>query len=131
VIARSCHLTVCGRPSVGSNGCETIILRLIDARKQLVITRVAGRLLGSHGCRCRSRGVWLGLYSINVFVVWVECVKALLVNVCNGTAKSAEIGSREMRVSNGQHADCAGLVLLFGENPQAVAYSAQPLCWTG
>jgi len=22
-------------------------------------------------------------------------------------------------------------VLLFGENPQAVAYSAQPLCWSG
>ena len=69
---------------------------------------MASRLLGSHGCRCRSRGVWLGLYSINVFVVWVECVKALLVNVCNGTAKSAEIGSRDMRVSTGQHADCAG-----------------------
>ena len=81
-------------------------------------------MLGSHGCRCRSRGVWLGLYSINVFVVWVECVKALLVNVCNGTTKSAEIGSRDMRDSTGQHADCAGwfgLVLLFGENPQAVA----------
>ena len=24
-----------------------------------------------------------------------------------------------------------GLVLLFGENPEAVAYSAQPLCWSG
>jgi len=24
-----------------------------------------------------------------------------------------------------------GLVLLFGENPQAVAYWAQPLCWSG
>jgi len=23
------------------------------------------------------------------------------------------------------------LVLLFGENPQAVAYSAQPVCWSG
>jgi len=34
-------------------------------------------------------------------------VKALLVNVCNGTVKSAEIGSRDMRVSTGQHADCA------------------------
>ena len=22
-------------------------------------------------------------------------------------------------------------VLLFGQNPQAVAYSAQPLCWSG
>jgi len=41
-------------------------------------------------------------------VVWVECVKALLVNVCNGTAKSAEIRSRDMLVSTGQHADCAG-----------------------
>jgi hypothetical protein len=74
-------------------------------------------------CVC-VRGVWLGLYRINIFVVWVECVKDLLVNVCNGTAKSAEIGSRDMPVSTGQHADCAGglvLVLLFGENPQAVA----------
>ena len=37
-------------------------------------------------------------------------MKALLVNVGNGTAKSAEleIGSRDMRVSTGQHADCAG-----------------------
>ena len=35
-------------------------------------------------------------------------MKALLVNVCNGIAKSAEIGSRDMRVSTGQHADCAG-----------------------
>jgi len=26
----------------------------------------------------------------------------------NGTAKSAEIGSRDMRVSTRQHADCAG-----------------------
>ena len=24
-----------------------------------------------------------------------------------------------------------GLVLLFGENPRTVAYSAQPLCWSG
>ena len=36
VIAR---LTVCGRPIVGSNGCETILLRLIDVRKKLVATR--------------------------------------------------------------------------------------------
>ena len=57
---------------------------------------LAGRLLGSHGCRFRSRGVWLGLYCINLFVVWVECVKALLVNVCYGTAKSTEIVSRDM-----------------------------------
>ena len=41
-------------------------------------------------------------------MVWVECVKALLVSVCNGTAKSAEIGSSDIRVSTGQHADCAG-----------------------
>ena len=33
---------------------------------------------------------------VNVFGVWVECVKALLVNVCSGTAKSAEIESRDM-----------------------------------
>ena len=31
-----------------------------------------------------------------------------IVMVCNGTAKSAEIGSRDMRVSTGQHADCTG-----------------------
>jgi len=36
VIGRSCRLTVCGRPIVGSNGCETIVLRLIDVRKKLV-----------------------------------------------------------------------------------------------
>jgi len=41
-------------------------------------------------------------------VVWVDCVKDLSVNVCNGTAKSAEIGSRGMWVSTGQHADCVG-----------------------
>ena len=35
-------------------------------------------------------------------------MKDLFMNVCNGTAKSAEIGSRDMRVSTGQHADCAG-----------------------
>ena len=39
-------------------------------------------------------------------------MKALSVNVCNGTAKSAENGSRDMRVSTGQHADCA-----WGEFP--------------
>jgi len=39
VIARSCRLTVCDRPIVGSNGCETIVLRLIDVRKKLVVTR--------------------------------------------------------------------------------------------
>ena len=33
----------------------------------------------------------LGFYCINVFVVWVECVKVLLVNICCGRAKSAEI----------------------------------------
>jgi len=71
---------------------------------------LAGQLLGLHGCRCSSRGVWLGLFCINVFGVWVECVKVLLVNVCNGTAKSAEIGSRDTRVSNGQPAD----IYLFG-----------------
>jgi len=32
-----------------------------------------------------------GFGYIHVFVVWVECVKALLVNVYYGTAKSAEI----------------------------------------
>jgi len=112
VIARTCRLTVYGRPVVRSNGCETIDLRFIDARKKLVVTRsvplawgfVAGRLLGSYGYICRSRGLCLGLYGINVFGVWVECVKDLLVNVCYGTAKSAEIGSRDMRVSTGQHA---------------------------
>jgi len=35
-------------------------------------------------------------------------VKDLLVNVCYGTAKSAEIVSRDMRISTRQHADCAG-----------------------
>ena len=84
----------------GVNGCETIVLRLIDVRKKLVVTRSMplGDLLGSHGCRCRSPGIWLGLYGINVFGVWVECMKDLLVNVCNGTAKSAKIGSRDMLV---------------------------------
>ena len=35
-------------------------------------------------------------------------MKALLVNVCYGTAKSAEIVSRDMLVSTGQHTDCTG-----------------------
>ena len=54
-------------------------------------------------------------------MVWVECVKAkaLLVNVGYGAAKSAEIISRDMWVSTGQHADCAGFVCLVfrGESP--------------
>jgi len=88
VIAR----TVCGRPIVRSNGCETIDLRFIDVRKKLEVTRsVPLGDLWLASCWDRT-----GLYSINVFVVWVECVKDLLVNVCNGTAKSAEIGSRDM-----------------------------------
>ena len=33
------RLTVCGRPVVGSNWCETIVLQLTDVRKKLVITR--------------------------------------------------------------------------------------------
>jgi len=33
VITRTCRLTVCGQPIVGSN------LRLIDVRKKLVVTR--------------------------------------------------------------------------------------------
>ena len=37
-----------------------------------------------------------GFGCINVFVVWVECVKALLVNVCYGTGWSAEIVSRDI-----------------------------------
>ena len=86
MIARTCRL----------KGCGIIVHRLIDVRNMLVVIRsvALGDLLGSHGCRCRNRGVRLGLYSINVFVVWVECVKVLLVNVCYGTAKSAEIGPR-------------------------------------
>jgi len=39
VITRTCRLTVCGRPIVRSNGCETIDLRLIDMPKKLVIAR--------------------------------------------------------------------------------------------
>jgi len=39
VIARTCRLTVCVLPIVGVNGCETIVLRLIDERKKLVVTR--------------------------------------------------------------------------------------------
>ena len=62
---------------------------------------MAGQLLGVD---IRAAGIGC----INVFVMWVECVKTLLVNVCYGTAKSAEIGSRDMRVSTGQHADYAG-----------------------
>ena len=64
---------------------------------------VSGRLLGSHGCSCRGRGVLLGSYSINLFGVWDGCVKGLLVNICGGTAESGD-----MRVSTRQHADCAG-----------------------
>ena len=89
MIARSCRLTVCGRPIVGSHRCGIIVLWLIDVR---------GKLLGGlwpSGCWDRTgvdviaAGFGLGLYCITVFVVWVECVKALLVNVCYGTAKSS------------------------------------------
>ena len=45
-----------------------------------------------------------GLSCINVFVVLVECVKALLVNICYGTAKS----SMDTWVSTGQHTNSAG-----------------------
>ena len=45
-------------------------------------------------------------------------MKALLVNVCNGIAKSAEIGSKDMRVSTGQHADCLFVCFVVrGESP--------------
>ena len=62
----------------------------------------------SASCRTGVDVRTAGLDCINVFVVWIECVKALLVNVCYGTARSAEIVSRDMWVSTGQHADCAG-----------------------
>jgi len=39
VIVRSCRLTVCGRPIVGSNGYEAIVLRLIDVQEKSVVTR--------------------------------------------------------------------------------------------
>ena len=61
-----------------------------------------GQLLEAHGVDVRASGFGY----INVFVV---CVKAWLVNACNSTAKSAEIGSRDMWVSSGQHAVCAGV----------------------
>ena len=38
MIARTCRLTVCGRPIARSNGCETIVLRLVEVRKKLVVT---------------------------------------------------------------------------------------------
>jgi len=81
-------------------------------------------LLESHGCRCRSRGVWLGLYSIGVFVVWVECVKALLVNVCNGTAKSVEIGSRDKSPLDNM------LIVLGGEFPFIYLFGCVGGVWT-
>ena len=114
VIARSRRLTVSGRPTVGSNGCETIVHRLIDVRKLVVTRSMPLGDLWPAGFWDRTGvdvvAAWFGWVCtlIHVFVVWVECVKALLVNVCNGTAKSAEIGSRDMRVSTGQYADCAG-----------------------
>ena len=39
VIAHTCRLTVCCRPIVRSNGCETIDLRFIDVRQKSVVTR--------------------------------------------------------------------------------------------
>ena len=59
---------------------------------------------------CGQPVVEIARYSIDIFGVWIECVKALLVNVCNGTAKSAESGSRDIRVSTGKRADCACLL---------------------
>jgi len=66
------------------------------------------------------RAAWLGC--INVFVVWVECVKVLLVNVCYGTAKSADIVSRDMWVSTGQHADCDVLLIQHSLNCDGVEF---------
>jgi len=113
VIACSCRLKGCEQPIVGSNGCRIIIHQLIDVQKKSVVTHSV--LLGGlwpAGCwDCTGVDViaaGFGLYSINVFVVCVECVKALLVNICYGTTKSAEIVSRDMWVYTGQHADCAG-----------------------
>ena len=39
MIARSCRLKVCGRPTAGSNGCVIIVHRLIDERNKLLVTR--------------------------------------------------------------------------------------------
>jgi len=39
--------------------------------------------------------------------------------------------SRVTRVGNANWIPVGVVLLLFGENPQAVAYSAPPLCWSG
>ena len=82
-----------------SNRCEPIVLRLVDVRKMLVVTgSVPLGDLWPTGCWDRT--VLLGLYCFNVFVVWFECVKSLLVNVCNGTARSADQGTLESPLDN-------------------------------
>ena len=75
VIARSCRLTVCGRPIVRSNGCETIDLRLIDVRKKLVVTRSVP--LGDvwpAGCWDRTGvdvvAAWFGWVCILLMFLW-------------------------------------------------------------
>ena len=73
---------------MGSNGYEAIDLRFIDARKKLVVTRSVpfGDLWTADywdrtGVDVVAAGFGWVCARINVFVAWVECVKALLVNV--------------------------------------------------
>ena len=46
--------------------------------------------------------------------------------------KSALISVNSIAVEEPKHGEVnRTFVLFFGENPQAVVYSAQPLCWSG
>ena len=120
---------------MGSNGCEPVVLRLIGVRKNLLVTHSVP--LGD----LWLTGCWdcTGLYIVAAGFGWVctvlmfswcfpgfrvEWVKALLVNVCYGTAKSAEIVSRDMWVSTGQRFCCLGRIPRLSLNQHSLYVGA-------
>ena len=73
---------------------------------------------GKRRCVC-----WTSLLYVNMSLICV-CLK----RVCNEVSEfwqCLKIPMSTLSIVN------LFVVLFFGENPQAVAYSAQPLCWSG
>ena len=74
-------------------------------------------------------GVWL-FFSLCPIIVWRPC------HVCRDTCirrNPSEVFISDCQIALGRMLFCtdAERFVGFGENPQAVAYSAQPLCWSG
>jgi len=121
---------------MGSNGCGIIVHRLIDVRKKLMVTRsVPLGDLWLAGCWDRTGvdviAAGFGLYCINVFVVSWMCKSF----VSEYLLWCSQVSGRLYPGTCGSPLDNTLIVLAcalcFGKNPQAVVYSAQPLCWSG